>query len=302
MTGAGAATVAFVKESSFNTLPATPTYYQPGRNIQIQDIELSNALQNMRDPGSVEPSEAIAGRAEGAFQADWVMSLDTHDDVRDIIFNNAGGSFTNGVAATSHWYTGVDYLNGTAERVLGGVTPTGYEIRYDVNTNTIRESLTAVYADEDLNTTITPSSIVGPADGNDVPFHGLTLDINATTVKKLQSATLRWDNIARLQYDAARNAVDAVIAAPTPALTTEAIFDDDNHLQLAYGSTTATTTQASITAKSGTLTFDVGGTTVATYSLPECKPDTYNWSDLVNGENDLIEPITWNVTGGVTIT
>lgn len=300
MTGAGSATVAFVKESSFKTLPGTPTYYRPGRNLTVEEAELSNALTRLREDGNEEAVDSLAGTLEGAFSASWVMSNDTHDDVRDIVFNDSGTGFTSGAATSSAWYLGVDHLNGTTERALSGVIPLEYSISYEQGAP-IRESATFGYADESTNTSITPSSITGPSDGNDVPFHGAQLDVDANTQTKLQSCTLTFSTISRFHRGPDRIAKDAVLAAPTTTLDATTIFGGNNKLELAYGGSGNTTTQDALSNVSGSLSFSVGGVTVATYTLSKLKPDTYTWQDLVNADADITEPVSYHVNGGISI-
>lgn len=315
MTGAGAATVAFGKETEFlgsledADSDGTPEYYLPGRNVTVQDASLQNQLQRMREPHTAEAVDSLAGALDGAVAVEYAMSADTHGHVRDLVFNDAGTGFTTGHAQTSRWYLGVEYLESTtatatAERVLKGVIPLRYVITYNRDSNTVRETLTLGYANEDKNTAVTPGTITGPTDGNDVPFHGVTLDIDATTVQKLQSATLTFDGpLARFHTGPSRTPIDAVAGAPQVSLETEAIFGSQgtSHLELAYGSTGATTTQDQLSNVAGSLAFDVAGATVATYTLPKLKPDRYEWSDLVSEGSDLTEPINWHVNGEVSI-
>jgi len=297
-------TVAFLKNDDFDTLPGTPTYYLPGRNITFDDLSIDNALEPIREPGKSEAVNQLAGRLEGGFSCSWVMTNTTHDDVRDIIYNDSGGGFDVGSdPATSTWYVGVDYSGGTAERELRSVTPTEHTITYDAETNTIEESVTAVFADENLNTAITPSSIVGPADDDEVPFHGLDLQIDGTTVTRLRNATYSVSNIAQMVPDASRTFTDNVLAAPEISLETTADFENTDYIEDAYGSGGATSpTSGNVSSQSATLTFSTAsGTTVATYSIPEVKPANYGWEQLVSRENPLAESITWNASGDLSI-
>jgi hypothetical protein len=305
MTGAGSASLAFVKEDSFGTLPGDPTYYLPGRNPTIQDLSLDNVLSRLREPGNAEAVDSLAGNLEGAFGVSYAMSNDVHGDVRDIVFNDGGTGFTSGLATTSRWYTGVDYVDGTtvstAERELSACIPLEYQIQYQQGQNTIRETLTMGYADESLNTAITPGSITGPTDGNDVPFHGAELTVDATVIDREQSITLSFSNISRYQRGSSRTATNAVLAAPETTLDVAAIYGGNDTLELAYGGTSATAPEDQLTNVSGDLTFDVGGTTVATYSFAKLKPDSYEWADLLDEETDLTDPVTYHVNGGISI-
>lgn len=301
MTGAGSATLAFVKEPSFMAAPDNPTYYSPGRNPTVEEAQLSRQLQRMREAGLVEAAESLAGNLEGALTVSHAMSADTHEHVRDIVFNDAGTGFVDGLVNSSRWYLGIDYIGGTTERVCKGCTPLDYSISYDQGTNAIRESLTMGYADEEQDTATTPSSVVGPTDGSDVPFHGATLDVDGASVTKLQSATLSISNISRFHRGASPIAQDAVIAVPQTTLDATAIYEGSEYLELAYGGTGATTTQASMDSVAGSLTFESEGSTVATYTLPKLKPDTYSWQDLVNAENDITDPVNYHVNGGISV-
>lgn len=307
MTGAGSAQVAFVKESSFNTLPGAPTYYLPGRNPVVNDLSLDNVLERLREPGTEEAVDSLAGLLDGAVSISYSMSNDVHGDVRDIVFNDSGTGFTSGHATTSSWYLGVEYLDtttttATAERHLKACIPLEYSITYEQGTNTISESLTMGYADEELNTSLTPGSITKPSDGNDAPFHGASLTVDSNTVNRLQSATLSFSNISRYITGPSRTPVDAVLAAPTTTLDAAAVYNTNNYLELAYGSSGATTIEDSINSVSGSLVFKTaGGTTIATYTLSELKPDSYQWSDLVDAETDLTDPVSYHVNGGITI-
>jgi len=308
MTGAGSASMAFVKEASFRTLPGTPTYYLPGRNPTIDELSLDNVLTRLRTPSNAEAVDSLAGNLEGSFAATWNMSADTHADVRDIVFNDGGSGFVSGLAPSSRWYLGAEYVDdtGTAtdtvERELEGCIPLEYTITYQQDTNSIRESVTFGYADEVTNTSFTPSSITGPTDGSCVPFHGLSVDVDGVTVEDEQSLTLTYNNISRFQRGSSRTANNAVLAQPEGTLDITAIYHGRKFQDLAYGGSGVSTTQDTpLENVSGTLTFSSEGATVATFELPKLKPDTYDWDDLINADTDLTDPTTFHINDGVSI-
>lgn len=307
MTGAGSASLAFAKESSFGSLPADPTYYLPGRNPVVQNLSLQNQLARMRTPDNAEAVDSLAGNLEGAIAVSYAMSADTHEHVQDIVFNDGGTGFDGaGHATTSRWYLGVDYMDSvsttaTAERVLKSTIPLEYQLQYQQGTNTVQETLTMGYADEEKNTAITPGSITGPTDGNDVPFHGTSLTVDGATVEKLQSAQLSFSNLSRFHRDASRTAVDAVCGPVETSLDMAAIYSTNDYLEAAYGGDGATSPQDQLASVAGELEFDVDGTSVATYTLPKLKPDSYEWADLIAGDTDLTDPVTYHVNGGVTV-
>jgi len=304
MSGSGSSTVAFGKEALFNDDPSNiSNYYLPGRNATVEDIELQRALERLSDPDVVEAIESIAGRLEGALQASWAVSADVHEHVRDIVFNDGGTAFTSGQAATSAWFIGLDHLSGTVERVATGVAPTEYSLSYSDEDNTITASLTAIYASESKNASITPTNIVGPATDSTVPFHGFSLDVDGATIRRLQSATLSISNIAQFITGPESKPIDAVIAEPETSLQFNAIIDGPDHIDLAYGGGGQSVggVQDGVGAVPGNITLSESGGGVATYDCPRIEPDTYNWSDLVSSD-PTTEDVDAHVNGGLTVT
>lgn len=104
MTGGGTSEAAAVAETDLMTEPAEPTYFQPGRNLTVEDAELSNTLERLSLPDQAESVESIAGRLEGSLSASWKMAADTAADALGLIFNATGPlTFTGGRATTSSW-------------------------------------------------------------------------------------------------------------------------------------------------------------------------------------------------------
>jgi hypothetical protein len=306
MTGAGSATVAFAHEQDLaGTLvdsdgDGTPEYYQFGRNPSITELELSNTLQRMREENSVEPVTSVAQNLDGAVAVEATVSKDTLPEVHKFVFNDAGSAFTDGLASSAKIFSGVDYLGGTCERALSGTIPLQYTLNYQQN-GMVTFQLTMAYTDEAKNSSITPSNIIGPTDGGDVPFHGFTLTVDGARVAKLQSCTLTIQDIARFQWGDQRKPLDAVIASPTTSLDMDATFSGPSTLELAYSASGVSTPQDSVNAVAGSIDLAVEGSAVATYDLPELKPDTYSWADLINADEDLAEQTSFHVNGGVTV-
>lgn len=304
MTGAGSSSLAYVYEDSYNAgPPGSPTYYRPGKDPQTQPIELSNALSRLRDAGDVTPSTNLAENLEGAFGVSWILQ---NNEYHNLIFSNdADSSGTNdewatGLFPSSTWFTGVDYPSGgslaTAERQLTGVVPTECRIVYNQGED-VRVDMTCVYADETLNTSLTPGTI--SQSGNPVPGHGASLSIDSTTVSKLQSAALNLGPLARPQRGPSRYLVDAVQAATEPTLDVAAIFTGADKLKQAYDGTGGSSSpQDDVGSVSGSLTFsDATGSTVADYSLSGMTLLNYDWQDLINPDTDLTDPVTYAVNG-----
>jgi len=301
MTGAGSASLAFAAETSFlGSLAGAPDWYSFGRDARENEVSLTNQLQRMRDAGQEEAAESVAGNFEGAFGVSAVVSDDTHGAVESDIVFNASGAFESGAANSVTIAAGVDYLTGTAERELSGCIPLSYEIQLR-NGQPVEYTLTMAYAEENTNTSLSPSGITEATAGSTVQFHSSDLSVSGATITKMQEATLSIRDIARFHFGWSRTPVDATAAQPTTELTTRAIYGGETYLEYALGSSGATSSEESVTAQSGTITLTTaGGTTVSTYTLPRLEANEYSWDDLVNAA-DLTEPVTWHVNGGVSV-
>jgi len=296
MTGAGTAELAFVKEDSFKTLPGAPTYYEPGRNPTVEPIDLERALERQRQPDAVFATEAIAQNIEGAFAVEFTMDATRQADVHDIVFNDTAPiTLQPGRTASSRWFMGLDYLSGTAERELIGCVPVDYSVTYSQG-GPIRVSISFIYADEQSNTSITPSSVQEATDAA-AQFHGASLTVDGTTQAKEQSITLSISNISRFQRGSDPVAVDAVGGPAEVSLDVTAIFSEEDQLELAYGGSGQTATTADMDDVAASLVISAAGSTVASHELSRVKPATYSWEDLVAADADTAESITFAVTG-----
>ena len=290
MTGGGVSTVAHAVEDSFLEMGADPTYRQLGKNITITDLSLRNELLRIRDPDDPQAIKAQAQNLESAINIEATI---TTDDWHDLVFNDGGTTFQSGRPVFSRWWIGIDYLDGTAERVLKGAIVTQVQLQYTQGAE-LRLSMNLLVADEEKNAAITPTAV---EKSNDVRmWHDFDLSVDGVSevdCAKLQSATLQIDTGARFHRGGGRKACDAVIGAIDTTLTTDAIFTEasDDRLELAYGGIGATSPQESIDAVDATLS--VMGTD---YSLTGMKPNTYNWGDVVDPESDTTDNIEYHVT------
>lgn len=297
MPGAGSSTVAFAVEQSYlGGVGGTPTYYNPGTNVQFQDIELSRNLLELVLPGSVEADGFLAQQIEGALAVQFVLQ---NNDFHRLVFNDGSNTgFTSGEVNSAEWYLGVDHLSGETERQIKGWIPVSAQVQYNGATEAISVTLTGVYGAEDRNTSITPGTITNMSTGDEVPGHGAELAIDGARVEKLQSATLQLQQIGRLIRDSnSPRPVVGVMGNVSSSVEMAAVYDGSTRYEQALGSTGASSTQDLMDSYPGTLTFDSGGSTIAEYEIGTVKPDTYSWVDLVNNESDLNEQLTYNATG-----
>lgn len=293
MTGAGAATVAWAAESSYlGGVSGTPTYRLPGTNVQVETAELSRNLLELYAPGDIEAQNFLAQQLEGQLSVSFVLK---NDQFHRLVFNDSNTGFTNGTVTSAEWYLGVDYIGGTTERQIQGWAPASCAIEYSGTTEAVRVTLTGAYGDEVRNTSITPGSIDDT--GDEVPGHGASLDINSTTITQLQSATITFDQISRLQRGTDQKPVEAVAGNVQETIDLSAIYDGSNLYELALGTSSATAIQTDPDEVSSTVTFDAGGVTRADYSFSRTAVDTYDWQDLVNNDADLNEVVTFRAAG-----
>jgi len=294
MTGAGAGSVAYAPEVNGYLAGTgdTPTYYEPGTNVQVETAELSQNLLEILAPGDVEAQKFLAQNLDGQLSVSWVMNT---DEFHRLIFNDNYTGFTSGRVNSAEWYLGVDYHNGTTERQIKGWAPGSAQAVYNGPTETVRVTVTGGYGDEEKNETLTPGTL--ESGSNEVPGHGASLTINGVEISKLQSATLAFENISRLQPGASRHPVDAVAGNVQTNLEMTSIYDGPEQYELALGGEGATEVQDDVDEVPASLAFDVAGSEVASYDIAGLAPDTYDWSDLVNNDADLTEPIQWRGRG-----
>ncbi|MFW6435298.1 MAG: hypothetical protein ACOCY1_02855, partial [Halovenus sp.] len=131
----------------------------------------------------------------------------------------------------------------------------------------------------------------------------VTLDIDGTTIDDLQSATLSYSNLYRYQRGTSTEPIAAVLGKPEASMDVTAIFrGPERQLELAYGSSGDTTPADRLDSVSAEFDITVQGDTVSTHELPDIKPDTYSWSDVINdGDTDHTEDVTYNIDGQVSV-
>lgn len=309
MTGAGTGELLLGREASFKgsivdgDADGNADLFDAGRNPSITELDLGRQLSRLRDTQSAESVESIAQNVDGAVAIEAAVSLDTHTNIEEIVFNDGPGSgFTPGRANSASIFTECDFLSGTATRKLIGCIPLEYEVNYQQG-ETVTYSLRMGYADESRDVTIPTGDITRTSDDSTAIFHGFELAIDAATVSKLQSATLSISDIARFHSGTDPSPVDVVLATPTTTLDAEAIITDEDKLNLAYGSAgTTTSRQDTMDDVTATVTVDTGGgTNITTYELASVKPDSYSWNNVLSGD-DTTESYTLHVNDGVSVT
>lgn len=294
MPGAGSSTVAWAPEQSYLGGTAdTPTYRLPGTNVQPNTVELSRNLVEIVAPDDVEVQKYLATQLEGQLDISFVLK---NDEFHRMVFNDNYTGFTSGLVNSAEWYLGVDYRSGTTERQIKGWAPATATIEYAGPDTPVRVTLSGPYGDEETNTTITPGTIDDP--GDEVPGHGTSLTIDGTSFDdRLQSAALSFEGLSELIRGASQTPIEATARVPSESVEIEHIYDGPELYEQILGTSGATSTQESVDAVTGSLSFSADATTRADYSFDRIKPDTYDWQDLANGDADLKENVTLLASG-----
>lgn len=299
MTGAGSATHVAQHEDTYASSLVAGDPFEIGRDPSIDELDLSQQLDRMRNADSVWDVEAVAQNVEGAISIEAVVSADVHAEIETIVFNS-GGTAIDGtsLASSARILVGVDWATGSAERELQGCIPGEYTIDYSQGEN-VTYSLTMFYADETPSANIDTTTVTEVTDGSSVPFWNfdLQLDGGSIAVDDLQSATLSISDIARPQYGASRTANRGVIDAPGADLSLEAILRSADRLDFARGDSTGTLPD-NVDSVPGTITLTAAdGTAVSTYNLEAVHPgEGYSWNQIIDTE-DTTDQIDAAVVG-----
>ena len=296
MTGAGSAEVAFAVEDSFETLPGTPTWYQPGENISVGSASLDRALTRARQPDDPRPDGSREGNREVALSVSFEM---TDTNFHDLIFPASapvGLAQSAQLAPTATWYLASESPSATNERFVQGAAVESVSWTYTQG-EPFSVDLTIIGVEGDTSALTTPGTIVQPAKDDIVNFSGVDFDLNASQLStKLQSLTLEVSGMARFRRGQQQDPVDAVVGAYEPSLTVEAIYEDGTQTELAYGTSGATVPQDTVDSSSGTLTAANPAGTVAEYNLSGLQPTSHDWADLVSADTDITAPTEYHVT------
>lgn len=301
---AGNATVAFRPEASYREPDEAGNWSTPGRNITITELNLDNQLEELRDPSNPVPVEQLEGNFEGALGINCTLQGDPLPPWADLVLDGGSLPTSGGSAPSAEWAIGIDYIGGTAERIVQGAVVTDITLTWE-NGTVWTVDMSILYADEAFNESITPTDIqtLGP----EKTFNHSATDIDVASVG-IQGATtvsLSLSGIARLRDGMGRKPYAAVIGAIEPTLEMQADFTDESpaHLQLAYGDAAEPVDEV------GSAPIDIEATNkdgnTLNVAIDAAKPATYGWSDVVDADADEQESITFNLfddgNAGVTL-
>lgn len=291
----GTSNVAFRQETSFNEPDAEGTWYQPGMNIEVGDLSISNELQRNRHPDQVAPEGSREGNALGTASVSWDL---TDDNFHDLLpFENGSLVREGGPAPTAEWYFSTTALDDAGSQFSASVTAAGaaitqVDIQYQQGQNN-RANATIEFG---LLSDNSPGDgeIVKPSNADIYTHHGTDLTVGTRGQSGMQSATLTLSNLARRQEHQERGPRNMVIGAVEPEFQSDAIFSEVDQLEAATGGST-TSIGDLIDGEDGEFSLENGQAETISYGLKNMQPNNYQWAALVDADTDLTEPITYHV-------
>jgi len=296
MTTAGTAAVALSPEASFNgSLSDDTDWFQPGVDISVTGPSIERNQEAKRQPDETTPAAHRPGQLNGSATIGFAMAGDTQRWEK-AVFHGGGSNNdlpqTGGKAPSYHVFFGSQFLDGSDTSITAtGAVVTDAELSFE-DGGDATVSLTIEFAETDDSAT-TPSTgdITQPSASAVYPYHSLSLDVGTVTQTNLNSASLSVNSLHRLRYGLDQVAQAAVVDAIEPEASTDAVYTEEDQLTLA-----TTGTGGGSLVDTADLTFELTNTngTVQTYTVTGARPDSYEWSSLVDPEDDLAESVTFN--------
>jgi len=295
MTTAGTATVALSPEASFNgSLSDATDWFQPGVDLSVTGPSIERNQEAKRQPDETTPAAHRPGQLNASATIEFAMAGDPQRWEEAVFHGGTGNDLpqTGGKAPSYHVLFSSQFLDGTDTSITatGGVV-TDAELSFE-DGGDATVSLTMEFAETDDSAT-TPSTgdITQPSASAVYPYHSLSLDVGTVTQTNLNSASLSVNSLHRLRYGLDQVAQAAVVDAIEPEASTDAVYTEEDQLSLA-----TTGTGGGSLVDTADLTFTLTNTngTTQTYTVTGARPDSFEWSSLVDPGDDLAESVTFN--------
>jgi len=295
MTGAGSSRVAFRAEASQFESDDTATWYQPGKNIQVENLSIDNQSTRKRDPDDVTPQ----GSREGTFVGQASLSWDLTDDNWHALLPLSSGSLSGpgDLAPTAEWFFETTALDDTDAQFTESLTTSGAAIQQATLSYTegqdVRVSVQIIFGALS-DAAPAAGAITQPTVDDVFTHHGTTITVGGRSQTAAQSATLTLSNLARRQEQQERTPLRMLVGAIEPEFSTDAVFSEPDQLQAALGGSTTSIGDLIDGEASGSFGLENGLGDTISYSLTDLDPVNYSWSNLI-GDTDLTEPITYHL-------
>jgi hypothetical protein len=296
MTTAGTATVALSPEGSFNgSLSDATDWFQPGVDISVTGPSIERNQEAKRQPDETTPAAHRPGQLNVEATIEFAMAGDPQRWEEAVFYSGGSGNAlpqSGGKAPSFHAFFGSQFLDGTDTSIIatGGIA-TSAEVSFD-DGGDATVSLTMEFAEvDDSATAPSASDITQPSADAVYPYHSLSLDVGSVTQTNLNSASFSVNSLHRLRYGLDQVAQAGVVDAIEPEASTDATFTEEDQLSLA---TTGTSGGSLVDTADLTFTLTNTNGTTQTYTVTGARPDSFEWSSLVDPEEDLAESVTFN--------
>jgi hypothetical protein len=299
VTLAGSGSLYYAHEDTFKTLPGTPTWYEPGEEISIDNFTLQRNLDRKRKPDDPRPQGSRAGNREVALSLSWALT-DTNWHDMALPAGGTGLATSGSLAPTATWYASVDTLPGTEEGFIQGGAVESWSLEYNQG-ESVTVSVTIIGATwidaADADAPAVPSSPVRPSKDDIVNFQGADFNLNGSQLStKLQSFSFEVSGAAQFRRGQQQEPVDAVVGAYEPSFSVTATLEDSTQRELAYGTSGATSPQDTVDSSSGEITLANPNGSLVTYSLANLQPTETSWESLLSAEENTSDPTTYHAT------
>lgn len=297
MPQAGNARVAYRVEDGFLDPDTEADWKQPGVNISVNDLSIDNELERVRQPDDATPIGSREGNVLLQASVEFVL---TDDNWAVDLLPLDGGTLSGSgrVVPTAEWVFEVEYLDADTTIDDETVTLAGAAV----------QEATVSYSDgEFVSVELTliggglsgnaPSAggIIQPDDDDVFTQHSVDISVGGRDAEVIQSATLSLNNLAERSEQQERTPRAMVTGAIEAEWETEAVFAEPDQLELATGDTTASIGDMIDGESSAEYHFENGLSDTVEFDLTDVQPANYEWSGLVDPEDELTEPITWHV-------
>jgi len=300
MTTAGTATVAFAKEQTFNgSLPSTPNWFQPGVDLSVTGPTIDRTQEPVRQPDQATPAAHRPGRFNGSATVEFSLAGSANEWEQFVFHGDSNDlPLTGGAAPSFKAFFGTEFLDGTAtDFVASGTVVTECEISVEEDGD-VTVSLTLEFArKDDPGTAPADADITVPSAEAVYPYHGGSVSAGGVQQTNLNNATISISSLHRLRYGLDQTATGAVVDAIEVEADTEAVYTEQDQLNLA----TTGTAGGSLVDEAPDVVIELSNAngTSKSYTVNGARPDTHEWSSLVDPTDDLVESVTFlgeNVT------
>jgi len=299
------AELAFREEDNgqFQTPSASPSWTQPGLDIEVQSLTIDNQPVRNRQPDQTSSIGSRVTNFESELSVSWTMTDTEWHALLPLTSSSLRGDHR--LASTVQIYLNLDAFDSGLSQfsqafVFGGCALTSADIQYNEGELiTVDATIGLGEAISDPN----PSSITQPSEGEVYAGHdGTTIKVDGVTQNGARSATLSMPNLAYRSGEASRTPRKWAVAGDMELeFTMSTEFTEVDQLEAAVGDGDVTSVADYFSPFSNT-TFELsnGQGTTTTYTLSDLTPATGELTQVADPSDDALEDLTYHV-GDVSV-